>query len=756
MNDPLNPDALAYYRQQCDELGARIMRLQEAVARAQREAQRSRTLALVVQQVHAVSQSLPEEDSYPEQLGAQLLMLLVEQLKIDAAGLIHVTNTPGHYRLVQALGIPPQSVIPVLEESPNRDACLPLEHPILRATGLAEALWVEAPPSRCMLLLGLRPKAGARHRQLNAADSQIAEAAIRVYDGLLGRQSALSAQRHLQERLDLALEGADVGLYEVNLETGQVHYDDRFVRILGGDPAHIPRNISEWRERIHPDDAQTVEHIAAEALTGQRDRVQLEYRFRHQSGAWIWLLDRGKGFEHDAKGRPRRAAGSCLDITEHKMSEAAIHQLAFFDPLTELPNRRLFLDRLASVQASARRNGRVGAVLFLDLDRFKQINDARGHEIGDQLLREVASRLRALLRAEDTVARFGGDEFVILLGNLSEDEAEASHYARAVAEKIRHSVALPVNLPAGEIHSEISIGITLLRGTEDGDHDLLREADTALYRAKEGGRNCVRFFEKSMQEAAEARFNLERELKQAIEAERDLTLYYQPQVDASGRLTGTEALLRWRHPGQGMISPAVFIPVAEDTSLILPIGRWVLRQACHFLAHTDTHKHALRMSVNVSPRQFHQADFVSQVHQAVRDAGIPPERLTLELTEGVVIEDIQSTVLKMRELKDLGVRLSIDDFGTGYSSLSYLKRMPVDELKIDRSFIQDLSTDSNDAALVEAILSVCRHLRVSVMAEGVETEEQLHFLRARRCDGYQGYYFGMPMPGETLLQSLGD
>lgn len=754
MNDKVTPDALTYYRQQCDELGARVMRLQDELIRARREAQRNRTLALVVQRIHEVSQTLPENAGYPEQLGEQLLMLLVERLSIDAAALVHDTPNPGRYLMVQTLGIAPGSKLPVLSEAPPRNRCLPAQHPISSATGLVEALWVEAPPSRCILLLGLRPKTGARHRHLDAADSLIAEAAIRVYDGLLGRQNALGAQRQLQERLDIALEGADVGLYDANLETGQVSYDERFVRILGGDPERVPKNISDWRERIHPEDLQTVERYMAEALTGQRAGVQLEYRFLHQSGQWIWLLDRGKGFDYDLNGCPRRAAGTCLDITEHKRSEAAIHQLAFFDPLTDLPNRRLFLDRLGNALVNAQRNGHLGAVLFLDLDRFKQVNDARGHEVGDQLLREVAIRLLSLLRAEDTVARFGGDEFVVLLAKLSDDFNEASHFASAVAEKIRANMARPFDLRSGEINSEISIGITLLRSGDISIHDLLREADTALYRAKETGRNCVCFFEQAMQRAAEVRFNLERELKQAVEGERDLTLFYQPQVDARGAPIGAEALLRWRHPIQGMISPAVFIPVAEDSSLILPIGRWVLNMACRCLAQFDHGGRALRMSVNVSPRQFRQADFIDQVQEALREAGFPPQRLTLELTEGVVIEDIDGTIRKMRALKDLGVRLSIDDFGTGYSSLAYLKRLPVDELKIDRGFIQDVCTDSNDAALVEAILSVCRHLRIAVIAEGVETIEQYEFLRARQCDGYQGYYFGIPVPADILLDKL--
>ncbi|MBK1648314.1 putative bifunctional diguanylate cyclase/phosphodiesterase [Rhabdochromatium marinum] len=756
------PEALAYYRQQCDELGARVMQLQEALVQARRDARRDRTLALVVQRIYAFAQTLQDSPEFADQLGEQLLMLFIERLAIDAAALLQRTDTPEpcRFKLTQAIGIKTASSIPVLTEFPANGSLLPGNHPILQATNLEQGFWVELHNSPLSLLLGLRNKPRGQRKQLNPADRQIAEAALSVYSGLLERQRDFSARqqtekdlRRIQERLDLALEGADVGLYDMNLETGHVACDERFARILGCDPDTTPTSMEEWCQRLHPEDLPNVQHITSAVLDGQRHKIELQYRIRHQSGAWIWLLDRAKGFDPDPSGRPRRAAGSCLNITEQKLSEAAIHRLAYFDPLTDLPNRRLFLDRLTTAQAAAQRHGHIGAVMFLDIDRFKQINDARGHNVGDHLLQKLAARLHSTLRAEDTIARFGGDEFVILLTKLSRDAVEASHYARVVAEKIHRLLSVPFELPEGEINSEISIGITLLRGNEVCFHDLLREADTALYDAKESGRNCTRFFEKSMQQAAEARFNLEGELKHAID-DHQLMLYYQPQVDAQGHLLGMEALLRWRHPSKGMIPPKIFISVAEDTSLILPIGHWVLNEACRFLAQIKRHNRALSLSVNVSPRQFLQTHFVAQVQQALDQSGIPSECLTLELTEGVVIEDIQGTVEKMQDLKALGVRLSIDDFGTGYSSLAYLKQLPIDELKIDRSFIQDVCTDSNDVALVEAILAVCRHLKVAVVAEGVETEEQLQFLRTRHCDLYQGYFFSMPLPTDEFMQTF--
>ncbi len=466
-------------------------------------------------------------------------------------------------------------------------------------------------------------------------------------------------------------------------------------------------------------------------------------------------MDRGKGFDWDEAGRPRRAAGTCVDITERKINEESIHRLAYYDPLTDLPNRRLFLDRLANAQAAAKRRGHHGAMLFMDLDHFKHINDARGHEAGDHLLQEAAARLTQLLRKEDTVARLGGDEFVILLANLTCAETEAPQFAQSVAEKIHRAMAVPFHLAEGEFILSTSIGVTLFHGSEVSVHSIIREADTALYRAKESGRSCVRFFEASMRLAVEERFDLESELRHVVSREQ-LCLFLQTQVDAAGHIVGTEALLRWQHPTKGLISPAVFIPLAEETGLIVPIGHWVLHEACRIQARMAASGRALRMSVNVSPRQFRQPDFVAGVQEVLESTGIDPARLVLEITEGVVIEDIQRTIDKMNELKAIGVRLSIDDFGTGYSSLTYLKRLPIDELKIDRSFVRDAPVDSSDAALVDAILSVSRHLRLAVVAEGVETHEQLNFLKARGCDCFQGYLYGMPMPAEAFLQTLID
>lgn len=433
------------------------------------------------------------------------------------------------------------------------------------------------------------------------------------------------------------------------------------------------------------------------------------------------------------------------DITKRTLAEAEIHHLAYYDSLTGLPNRRLFRDRLAQTLAAARRSNRWGAVLFVDLDQFKRINDARGHAVGDSLLKQTGARLAGSLRDQDTVARLGGDEFVVLLVNLGAAQADATRWATQVAEKIRSALAAPLRVDALDYQISASIGITVFPKAMESVDDLLREADTAMYRAKDMGRNAVSYFEPAMHTALQARFALEHDLRQAL-ARGEMRLFLQPQVDGAGGWVGAEALVRWERPGYGLVSPALFIPVAEESGIILALGQWVLEEACRLLRQLDAAGHALRLAVNVSPRQFRQSDFVACVNEALRSTGANPARLVLEVTEGLVIEDICDTIAKMMELRLLGIHFSIDDFGTGYSSLAYLKRLPLHELKIDRTFVQDAPTDPNDAALVEAILAVAHHLNLVVVAEGVETQIQLDFLKQRGCGVFQGYFFDRPLP----------
>ena len=502
-----------------------------------------------------------------------------------------------------------------------------------------------------------------------------------------------------------------------------------------------------WTAGIHPEDIQHCLDTCTRSFD-QRTAFNMVYRLRRHDGQYRWLLDDGMP-RYDTQGEFLGFVGHCLDITDQRQAEDNVRRLAYYDALTGLANRRLFMDRLTRALASARRSRHVGALMFIDLDQFKRVNDARGHDVGDAVLRQVGDRLSRFLRDEDTVARLGGDEFVVLLVNLANTPDAAARQAMGVAEKIRGILAAPFHVAGADYHIGASIGITVFPKAGETEDDLLREADTAMYRAKDAGRNTVVYFEAAMQENVQARLALEQDLHVAI-SQGQLRLFLQPQVDGNGFLVSAEALLRWQHPTRGLISPSAFIPIAEESGQIFALGEWVLTEAAGMLKEFDDLGRPLRLAVNVSPRQFRHPGFVAQVCGILRDAGADPTHLTLEVTEGVVIEDIHDTIAKMEELNKIGIHFSIDDFGTGQSSLAYLKRMPLHELKIDRTFIQDTPHDPNDAALVETILSVARHLSLSVVAEGVENEAQFAFLKSRRCGGFQGYLFDRPLPWEAF------
>ncbi|MYM28658.1 EAL domain-containing protein [Duganella sp. CY15W] len=444
------------------------------------------------------------------------------------------------------------------------------------------------------------------------------------------------------------------------------------------------------------------------------------------------------------------------DITERKKSQDDIHRLAFFDVLTGLPNRRLLMDRIDKLLASSERGATYSAVMFIDLDRFKTINDARGHAIGDALLCNAADRLSKLMRKADTVARIGGDEFVVLLGHLSHTLHEASHAALTVAEKIRTTIGQDFSIEGQTYNSTASIGVTMLPRSGAGGQsaqDLLREADTAMYRAKSDGRNGIAFFESAMQAEVERRLTLERDLVAALAA-GELQMHVQAQVDRDGRAVGGELLMRWPLADGSMVPPGVFIPVAEESGLIIHLGAWALRQACAAVLQLQAAGLAMPLSVNVSPTQFRQSDFVAQVQQALADSGAPAQLLVLEVTEGLLIDKMDDTIARMHQLTALGLRFSIDDFGTGYSSMAYLKKMPLYELKIDRSFIMDTPDDASSKALVQSILAMAAHLGLRVVAEGVETQAQADFLIAHDCNCMQGYLYARPMPVAALIEQL--
>ncbi len=453
----------------------------------------------------------------------------------------------------------------------------------------------------------------------------------------------------------------------------------------------------------------------------------------------------------DTDGEVTHYIGVFTDITLRKAADEQIHQLAFYDPLTHLPNRSLLRDRLQQALKHSAHHKNHGAILFIDLDNFKILNDTRGHDIGDQLLVAVGKRFGACVRSGDTIARLGGDEFVVMLDDLSEDAQYAATAAQEVGGKILASINRPFHLHGFEYHCSASIGICLFCDEGMSMDDLLKHADTAMYQAKSSGRNVYRFFDPAMQHELEMRVSLETSMRHGLR-NNEFRLHYQPQVDSSGRTTGAEALVRWQHPERGLVSPMAFIPLAEETGLIMPLGLWVLETACAQLAawagRVDTAH--LTLSVNVSARQFRHADFVDQVLAVLDATGANPQNLKLELTESLLVDDVESTIVKMSALKAKGVRFSLDDFGTGYSSLAYLKRLPLDQLKIDQSFVRDILTNPNDAALARTIIVLAQQLDLSVIAEGVETVEQRDFLVGHGCLAYQGYLFGKPVPIESF------
>jgi diguanylate cyclase (GGDEF)-like protein/PAS domain S-box-containing protein len=569
----------------------------------------------------------------------------------------------------------------------------------------------------------------------------------------LSHKKAQEALRESEERYALAARGANDGLWDWNLVTGAVYFSPRWKAMLGFREDEIEDRLGEWLDRIHDADRERVKEEIAAHQRGLTPHFESEHRLLHKDGSFRWMLSRGLAV-HDATGKALRMAGSQTDITERKVS----------DPLTGLPNRLLFIDRLGRlIKHSKRRKDHLFAMLFLDLDGFKMINDSLGHLAGDQLLVGVATRLEKCLRSSDTVARLGetftvarlgGDEFTILLDDIKEPED-----ANRAAERLMKALAPPFVLAGKEVFTSISIGIALSNTAYEEPEDMLRDADTAMYRAKSLGKARYEIFDADMRASVMARLQLETDLRRALERD-EFRNVYQPIVALdSGRIVGFEALLRWQHPTRGMLGPEEFIFVAEETGLIRELGWWSLREACQQMSKWRASSEAcldLTISVNLSAKQLLQQHLVDEMKKLLHETTLPPESLKLEITESAVMADPAAAAEMLQQIKSLGIRLAIDDFGTGYSSLSYLHRFPLDTLKIDRSFISGGEEGDGGMEIARTIMPMAHNLRLDVVAEGVETIEQVALLKRLHCKYAQGYYFSKPLAPEDVPPLLSE
>jgi diguanylate cyclase (GGDEF)-like protein/PAS domain S-box-containing protein len=590
---------------------------------------------------------------------------------------------------------------------------------------------------------------GANDYLTKPIDFPVALARIRTQAALKNAEEAL---RESEERYALAARGANDGLWDWNLLNNDVYFSPRWKSMLGYQENEIGNSPQEWLGRIHVADRERVKDEIGAHQRGLTPHFESENRVQHKDGSFRWMLSRGLAI-HGPSDMVSRMAGSQTDITGGQVA----------DVLTGLPNRLLFIDRLVRlIEHTKRHKDYLFAVLFLDLDGFKMINDSLGHVIGDQLLVGVANRLEKCLRVSDTVtriedlytlARLGGDEFTILL-----DQVKDSSDATLVAERIMKAIAAPFNLDGKKLFTSVSIGIALSNIGYDKPEDLLRDADTAMYRAKTHGKGRYEVFDLDMRASVIARLQLETDLRTAMERQ-EFQNFYQPIVSLdSGRITGFEALLRWQHPTRGLLQPREFIPVAEEIGMIREIGWWNLQKACRQISAWNACRDGglpLTMSVNISVKQFVQPNLAAEIAKLLRETELPPDTLKLEITESTVMADPSAAVEMLLQIKSLGVQLSIDDFGTGYSSLSYLHRLPLDTLKIDRSFTKSIGLEGDSMEIVRTILPMANSLRLNVIAEGVETAEQLAILRKLRCEYAQGYYFSKPVSADEAEALLG-
>ena len=549
-----------------------------------------------------------------------------------------------------------------------------------------------------------------------------------------------------EERLRLVLQGSTDASWDYDLLNDEVYYSDRWWAMLGYSHGELGNGNRVWLDLMNPEDTSRILDYLQELIEGPHSTYSVEFRLRHRDGHYVPLLSRGL-VSRDASGKAVRLSGTNTDLSERKLAEQRIYELANFDHLTGLPNRRLLVEELDKALARSERSGLRGAVVFLDLDNFKLLNDTMGHDVGDMLLRQVADRLRHTLRHSDQLARLGGDEFVLVLEALGDGIDEAVAEAQHVLEKVQSALSQPYHLDQRLFLSTPSMGVVLFDAGSADIETLLKQADLAMYRAKSDGRNTVRFFDPDMQASAEKQAALERALREGLAAHQ-FVLYCQPQFDQHARLVGAEVLVRWRRGDGELVGPDEFIGLAESSGLIVPLGHYVLEESCRALARwrADRTLATLELAVNVSAHQLRGDDFADRVTDILAASGAPPDKLCLELTESVFAENVAEVIGHMHELCSRGVHFSLDDFGTGYSSLAYLRRFPLSALKIDRSFVHDVHLDPDAAPIVEAIIAMARTLKLDIVAEGVEHEAQRSFLVEGGCGTLQGYLLGRPMP----------
>ena len=571
---------------------------------------------------------------------------------------------------------------------------------------------------------------------------------------IIERKRAVQAMSESEERYELAMRGAKDGLWDWDLKNNRVYYSQRWKSMLGYREDEIGTSPEEWFNRVYPEDYEKMKLEIANHLSGLTSHLECEQRIQHKDGTYHWMLARGLAV-WDFNGTATRMAGSQTDITDRKTAEHRLLHDAFHDTLTDLPNRALFMDRLRyAVERAKRRESYLFAVLYLDLDRFKDVNDSLGHMMGDQLLVETSQRLSESLRPTDTVARLGGDEFVLLLEDIS-NIGDATRVAERVQKKLTSTFRVDGHL----VHISASIGIVLSLTGYQRAEDVLRDADIAMYRAKAMGKARYEIFDPAMRDRIMERLTLETQLRRALE-NQELRVYYQPIVSLeNGRLTGVEALVRWQHPERGLIYPADFIPTAEETGLIIPLDRWVMAEACRQMRQWQQEIPVvipLNISVNISGKQVAQPDLVETIRHILEETGLDGNLLKLEITESAIMENDEFTAEVFARLQELGVQIQIDDFGIGYSSLSYLPRFPLNALKIAQSFVRRMEEDSSLYKIVQSIIMLTHGLGMGVIAEGVETKEQLARLRALGCEYGQGYLVSAPIESSAMSLMLAE